>query len=267
MKKKNIISLSVAFAFLALSSTGILLYVKQKAHAVEITHTIFGLVFVCFAVFHIINNWSSITGYSKERKSGKYQKEFMIASFGFLLLLAGGATEFLEPVAEAGKIFAKKKEKIEQVNFTVLKTNNDIEGKPIELLVEKTDKVEFPTITVWTEDSAHNFVENLFVPTKTATKLKDGEENLDINDFKPESLSTWYSKATTKAPNFLKETPNDNFILKSKVVTKGSFYIMLEINSGDDSEVYTAFITNGKTKVFGLNSDENNLLKKAIVTL
>jgi len=61
MKKKNIISLSVAFAFLALSITGILLYVKQKAHAVEMTHTIFGLIFVSFAVFHIVNNWSSIT--------------------------------------------------------------------------------------------------------------------------------------------------------------------------------------------------------------
>ena len=54
MKKKNLISLSVAFAFLALSITGILLYVKQKAHAVEMTHTIFGLIFVSFAIFHII---------------------------------------------------------------------------------------------------------------------------------------------------------------------------------------------------------------------
>ena len=109
MKRKNIISLSVAFAFLSLSITGILLYIKQKAHAVEITHTVFGLIFVGFAIFHIVNNWSSITGYSKERTSGIFKKEFIIAFLVFGVVLAGTASEILEPVAEAGKIFAGKK--------------------------------------------------------------------------------------------------------------------------------------------------------------
>ena len=103
----------MAFAFLSLSITGILLYIKQKAHAVEITHTIFGLIFVGFAIFHIVNNWSSITIYSKEKTSGKFQKEFIIAGLVFGLVLVGTVTEVLEPVAEAGR-FLRGKNRREQ---------------------------------------------------------------------------------------------------------------------------------------------------------
>lgn len=57
MKNKNIISLTIGFAFLSIAVTGILLYIKQKSHAAEITHTVFGLIFIGFAIFHIMNNW------------------------------------------------------------------------------------------------------------------------------------------------------------------------------------------------------------------
>ena len=97
MNKKNLISLTIAITFLALSITGILLFIKQKAHFIEITHTVVGLLFVGFAIFHIVNNWSSITGYTKERKTGKYQKEFILAGSIFGLILIGGLTEMLEP--------------------------------------------------------------------------------------------------------------------------------------------------------------------------
>ena len=167
MKKKNLISLSVAFAFLALSITGILMYVKQKAHAVEITHTIFGLIFVGFAIFHIVNNWSSITAYSKERKSGKVQKELIIVGIAFVVILVAAATELLEPVAEAGRIFAEKRPpRTEQLTFNEVITNKDAKGTPLNIMVQKAKDSELPVVAIWVEDSAHNFVENLFVPAK-----------------------------------------------------------------------------------------------------
>ena len=61
MKNKNLVSLTIAIAFFLLATTGILLYVKQKAHFIEMTHTIFGLVFISYAIFHIFNNWDSIS--------------------------------------------------------------------------------------------------------------------------------------------------------------------------------------------------------------
>ena len=40
MKRKNIISLSVAFAFLALSITGLLIFAKQDPHFVKINRPV-----------------------------------------------------------------------------------------------------------------------------------------------------------------------------------------------------------------------------------
>jgi hypothetical protein len=270
MKKKNLISLSVAFAFLALSITGILLYVKQKAHAVEMTHTIFGLIFVSFAIFHIINNWSSITGYSTERKSGKIQKELIISGIVFLVILVAAATELLEPVAEAGRIFAgKKPPKSEQLTFNEVKTNKDSQGTPLSIMIQKNKEAELPVVAVWVEDSAHNFVENLFVPAKTAAIPADEEEaregHFEIADFKAESLSTWSGKTKIKTPNFEQETPHDNFIVQTKTVAKGQIFILLEVKCKDKTEVYEAAVNQTKGEVFKLNSKNNSLIKSVLV--
>ena len=119
MNKKNLISLTIAITFLALSTTGILLFIKQKAHFIEITHTVVGLLFVGFAIFHIINNWSSITGYTKERKTGKIKKEFIFASIIAGSVIIGGLTEVLEPVEELGAMFKRKEsgDKPKTINF------------------------------------------------------------------------------------------------------------------------------------------------------
>ncbi|MBK8776409.1 MAG: DUF4405 domain-containing protein [Saprospiraceae bacterium] len=85
MKSKQVISLSIAFAFLALSLTGILLYIKQKTHEIEITHTVFGLCFIGFAIFHILNNWSSIRGYSYEKLKSAWSKEIKIVGIAFVV--------------------------------------------------------------------------------------------------------------------------------------------------------------------------------------
>ena len=272
MKNKNIISLSVAFAFLALSITGILLYIKQKAHAVEITHTIFGLTFVGFALFHIINNWSSITGYSKERKSGKFQKEFTVAGIGFLVILAGGLTEVLEPVAEAGKIFAgKRPPRLVQLSFQEVNTNKEVKGTNLSIMLQKNKETELPIIAVWVEDSARNFVENLFVPAKIAAMPADEEEaregHFEMSAFKAETLPTWAAKAKSKTPNFEQETPHENFIVKSNTVAKGLFFVVLEIKSKDKTELYEASINTANGEVFKLKSKDNSLIKSGLVEL
>lgn len=272
MKSKNIISLSVAFAFLALSITGLLLYVKQKSHAFEITHTIFGLTFVGFAIFHIINNWSSIIGYSKERKSGKIQKELIVSCIAFAVLLAGGLTEFLEPVAEAGKVFAPQRPpKPTQLSFNEVVTNKDTDGTPLNILIQKSKESELPIIAIWVEDSAHNFVENLFVPAKVASMPASEEEaregKFEISDFKAESLSNWAEKAKVKTANFEQETPHENFVLKTKAVAKGQFFVKLEVKSKDKTELYEAAINQVNGEVFKLKSKDNALITSGLVEL
>jgi hypothetical protein len=276
MKRKNIISLSVAFAFLSLSITGILLYIKQKAHAVEITHTVFGLIFVGFAIFHIVNNWSSITGYSKTRTSdktpSKFKKEFIIAFLVFGVVLAGTASEILEPVAEAGKFFAPKRPpRAEKLSFEEVKTNQDSKGTALRVLVELNKETELPIIAMWVEDADHKFVENLYVPAKQA-KMPESEEearegHFEMSDFKPTSLPTWQAKASVKSALSEKETPHENFVVNSKATAKGVFYVMMEIKSKDKNEVYGAKVEEGNGGISKLKSKSNSLIKSGLVEI
>jgi hypothetical protein len=276
MKRKNIISLSIAFAFLSLSITGILLYIKQKAHAVEITHTIFGLIFVGFAIFHIVNNWSSITGYSKTRTSdktpSKFRKEFIVAFLVFGVVLAGTASEILEPVAEAGRIFAKKRPpKPENLSYEEVKTNQDSKGTALRVLVEKNKEAELPVVAIWIEDADHKFVDNLYVPAKEA-KMPESEEearegHFEMSDFKPTSLPTWQAKANIKSSLSEKETPHENFVVHSKTNAKGIFYVMMEVKSKNKNEVYEAKVEEANGGFSKFQSKDNNLIKSGLVEI
>ena len=274
MKKKNLISLSVAFSFLALSVTGILIYLKQSPHAVKITHTIFGLVFVGFAIFHILNNWSSIVSYSKERQSGKYQKELIWVTGIFGLVLIGGLTEVLEPIAEAGRLLVKRPPRVEKLSFDQIATNKDLKGTLMSLMIQKNKAIDFPVMAIWVEDSAHHFVENLFVPAQIAVigeseeakrEAKQGE--FERQPFSADALPTFKTHATDTKANFDKTTPTDNFILDTKTTAKGAFSVFLEIKNKDKTELYEAQIDAAKSDVFKLKSKDNSLIYKGLVEI
>ena len=269
MKQKNFISLSMALAFLCLSTTGILIYIKVKGHAVTITHTVFGLMFVGFAIFHILNNWSSIKGYSRERTTHKWNKELMIAGGISAVVLLGGITEFLEPIAEFGKIFAPKRERMEKLAFDIINTNKEVKGTHLKLMIEKGEHTDLPLIAAWVEDSSHHFVGNLFVPAKEAIMPADKEElkegNFKMNDFRPESLPRWNSKTTSKTPLLNKETPHDNFVIYTQTEATGLFYIMMEVKSNNATEIYTATINGTPGTIAKLVSADNKMIKSASV--
>lgn len=89
MKSKNLVSLSVSAVFFVLSITGLLIYFGQGGYVVDHTHAWFGVLFVAAAVFHIINNWASIVGYSKNRRTGSIQKELIIPVIIVAIFAAG----------------------------------------------------------------------------------------------------------------------------------------------------------------------------------
>lgn len=276
MTKKNLISLSVAFSFLALSVTGILIYLKQSPEPIKITHTIFGLVFVGFAIFHILNNWSSIVAYSKARQTGKFQKEFWAAGGIFMLLLIGGLTGVLEPVAEAGRFFAgNRPPRVEKLSFDQISTNKDVKGTNLSLMIQKNKGVDFPVIAVWVEDSAHQIVENLFVPAQIAV-IGNSEEakreakfkgEFERKPFSADILPTFKTKATAAKTNFEKVTPMENFILDTHTTANGVFTVYLEVRNNDKTELYEAAIDASKGDIFKLKSKDNTLISKGLVEL
>jgi hypothetical protein len=163
MKRKNIISLSIAFAFSILSFTGILLYIKQKPHFVEMTHTIFGLLFISFAVFHIINNLGSLKAYSKDKATGSFKKELTYVSLAGIVLLILSVTEILEPVAEFGRIFAPPRKKDAQnISFQEKTTLEGQPGSEATLLLQKKGTASFADLKVELMDSTGKSVAILY---------------------------------------------------------------------------------------------------------
>ncbi|MEY2792214.1 MAG: hypothetical protein RJA76_206 [Bacteroidota bacterium] len=222
MKKKNLISLTISFAFIVLGISGILLWLKQKAHPIEMAHTIFGLLFVSFAIFHIKNNWDSITGYSKSRKSGSIQKEFIVAAVIAIGILVGALTEVLEPVAEFGRIFAKGKPKNFGVQFEEKKTNENVQGKDIFVLIQKKQEDAFSKIAVSLND--------------TTGKLIQKVVEINPNAEGPQPSLMISSKANIQAPfnlevdlSNMKESSKESFRLKT--FEKGVQRIELPNNS------------------------------------
>ncbi len=175
MKNKNLISLTVAIAFVLLAMTGILLFVKQKAHFIEMTHTIFGLLFIGFAIFHILNNWDSIKAYSKDRKSGSIKKELVVASLITGIILVLSVTEVLEPVAEFGRIFASGDKRPQTVNFAEKKTLDSTNGHAVVLLIQKGKESAFAGLSVEVADTTGKVLETLLAADK---EMKGPPSNL-----------------------------------------------------------------------------------------
>jgi hypothetical protein len=170
MKKKNIISLSIAFAFVVLGTTGILLYIKQKPHFVEMTHTIFGLIFFGFAIFHIVNNWGSLKNYSKDKTTGSFKKELIVASTIGLIVLTLALTEVLEPIAEFGRIFAPKKGPRPDagISFQEKTTLDSTNGQAATFILQKTKENEAASLSIEVADSTGKIIETLYAADKDA---------------------------------------------------------------------------------------------------
>ncbi len=163
MKKKNLVSLSVAAIFLVLGSTGLLLYVKQKPHAVEMTHTIFGLLFVTLAIFHIVNNWGSLRAYTTEKQQGGIRREFWVVAIAAITMVTLAATEVLEPVAEFGRIFAKPAKKGPAgVTFQERNTLDSAAGRAVTLILQKDADMMKAQVTVTLADSSGQTTATLF---------------------------------------------------------------------------------------------------------
>lgn len=179
MKRKSLISLTVAFAFLILGLTGLLLYTKQKAHFIEMTHTIFGLLFIGFAIFHIKNNWGSIKLYSKDKQSRSFKKELLVALSiaGIVLILS--VTNILEPVEEFGNLFAGNQfGGSRDVNFQEKTTRENTAGKAVTLILQKKDNQVFAALSVEVADSTGKITETLFKPEG---EIEGPQANLILN--------------------------------------------------------------------------------------
>ena len=280
MKKKNIISLIIALAFLSLATTGLLLYFGLKPEAVTTIHVLFGLLFIGFAIFHIKNNWGSLKVYTKERKEGKIKKEFLVAASLVMLFLIGAGFNLppFTQIQHAGEDLTRGEKRggfFDKTSFIDIATNKEKAGNTLSFIIEKNNDVITPVMVIWIEDTAGNFVENLFVPAKTI-EVTSGEEDkrralfegeTETKNFTPALLPHWQTSTKDTATNYSDATPTDNFFLTTKTKAGSKFQVMLEVKNEDKSELYSGTVNLSKGDVFTLKSAGSSLLVRAIVQL
>lgn len=271
MKKKNLISLFVAGIFLTLGISGLLMYFAFRDPGVKTTHILFGLLFIGIAVFHIINNWSSLVGYTKQRSSGKIQKEFLVSAGVVGLVSLGTALNF-EPLAELAhfgeEIGRGERKSLPHLTFEEITTNAQVNGTALDIFLQKSPDVVLPNIAIWVEDTTGTFVENLFVPAQEIKLLEAGEDVrhiLEEGEFEnekldPKHLVTWNTKATTKNSTYDQATPTENFILHTHTTATEPFQIYVEINNGGKNEVYHALVNAKQGEIFKLKSEQGTSL-------
>lgn len=277
MKKKNFVSLSVALAFLSLGISGLLLYIGKKPKPVETIHVIFGLTFLGFAIFHIMNNWGSITGYLRDARTGKIKTEFTVALVGCVVFLLGAGFMLppFEPISEAGKALfrGERGERAQRIQFEIISTNEDSGGTPITIILQKNRAVDLPVIAAWVEDSTHQFVENIFVPAKVATPEEEdireaiAEGEIEFNDLDPKLLPAWSTKAKSPASNFANATPFESFLVNSKTKATGVYSVFVEVSNNGKTELYDALIQPNGGSAFKLKSSNGTFLDRALVEL
>lgn len=254
MNKKKLVSFGVAAVFLALGTTGLLLYLVQHNKPTKVIHTVFGLFFIAVALFHIINNWGSMVSYLKDKGVLKLNKEFIL-----VFVLAAGSVvgaglmlppfEFIEEFGE--ELRSGDRPRVPKLSFNRIQTNQDVEGTQVTIQLEKDRSVLIPVIGIWAEDSAGR-TENLFIPAKMM-KVFAGEEGneehairegeVEPAEISEEALATWRSKAGSAGPNYADVTPREDLILDTKVRASGPTTVYVEIFSLGKSELYKASLS------------------------
>ena len=225
--KKSIVSLSIAFIFFTMAATGLLLYIKKKAHVIEMSHTVFGLLFVLMASFHIYNNWKSIKAYGVEKQKSSLSKEVIYIFITFAVVITLSLSGVLEPIAEFGRIFVKpKKPSDSTINFVEKITNQDVEGKEVTLMIQKEEKLKGASLGVYVVDSMGLVVEKLF------------------------------------SPDSLQEGPAANLILTSKVVTSAPFTLRVIAKGLETADTLTTGIKSLEPGFFQSVDTKNSGFKR-----
>ncbi len=257
---RAIISLFMLLGFITLLVTGLLSYGMRYSSVLSAIHTIFGLTFIAFGLFHLRNNLRPIGLYLKQSKA----KKWLYVGLALVPITVVGVMAGLPPfktVVDLGYAL-KELRPIDRQATKVLTTRYDIAGRP--LVVEVKAGPEYtspgpvvlgvqlttvPQMAIWVEDTQGNYLETLYVTKKSATSSYIGELFSDEEVRRPEALPHWShqrgvessdgllvpSKADPMADALTGATPLHHYDLKTTLESKESqIVVKMEVNQSFD---------------------------------
>ncbi|MEO0367825.1 MAG: hypothetical protein AAF197_03460 [Pseudomonadota bacterium] len=215
MNQRIMVSLLMLTGFAAILITGVLSYVLRYSTFLSAVHTIFGLLFVIYSVFHIKNNLRAVVNYLKQ----KIGRRWLWGGLTLALITTVGVAANVPPFKQVIDLGYALKElrPIDREVTQTLTTRFDIEGRALLVDVKAGDSytglgpvvmgvqiTTVPQMAIWVEDLDGKYIETLYVTKKGATGTYFGDLFSEEEVRRPEALPHWsYSRGVSAEDGLL----------------------------------------------------------------
>ncbi len=203
-KKTNrpVVSILMLFGFITILITGLLSYGLRYNSLLSAVHTVFGLAFVSFGIFHLKNNLKSIFHYLRQPSGRRWAWLSALLIPVTVIGLLAGLPPF-QTVVDAGYALKELKPIDRQLTETIY-TRFEQQGKNLSIDIKAgkhysgpgavilgVTTTGIPQMAVWIEDTKGNYLETLYVTKRASNSsylqsLFGGEEVR-----RPEALPHW----------------------------------------------------------------------------
>lgn len=251
------------FSFAALAISGTVMYFYSFQKSVVSIHTLFALLFLVGIGFHLFNNLKPLKNYLSGRRIEHLAKyNSLIIFLVFTLIALGSYFDIIgfNGLYNWGNEFRNNQlgKKESSFDYEVISLENSTFKAEIRIEVKKGASFQYPLFAIWMEDSAHNYIETLYISRVIASGVYDYGVEVDgewkpSSKRRPEALPFWSHKRNiqaedgyyipmVKAPDLdgvSGATPTNSFIVESGISENlKSFRILLEVNQSYDWNEY-----------------------------
>ncbi|MGL1886623.1 MAG: DUF4405 domain-containing protein [Reichenbachiella sp.] len=254
MKSRAIVSITIALIFIGMAVTGIMSYFTKYDETLSAVHTIFSLLFVGTALFHIFNNHKPLRNYCMHNKTRIFSLVLPLV-IGCVLVGALFSIPPFKNIIEFGKSMRQQDEISKKTEYVITTKSKEI-GKNIkidfragsEYLTKKTlsdgrTLTLIPQVAVWLQDETGRYLETLYISGKSATGNYSGGKNR-----RPGALPVWSHARNIKSSDGLMmpdsnnavsdavsgATPLTGYSVVSKYPQDRSLKLMIECNKSFD---------------------------------
>ena len=199
---RPMVSIFMLFGFVTILLTGLLSYGLRYNSLLSAIHTVFGISFVLFGLFHLKNNVRPLLAYLKPRNG----KRLALISLAFIVISSLGVVLKLPPfqtVIELGYALKELKPIDRQITET-LYTNIQREGQKILVDIKAgphysgpganvlgVTLTATPQMAIWLEDKQGNYLETLYITKSASNGSYLGPIFSSEEVRRPEALPHW----------------------------------------------------------------------------
>lgn len=261
--KRTFASLFLGGAIIALTITGVLMFLYRHSNTTAAIHTTIGFTFLMFVAFHMFNNWKQLKKYSIKHKWFIKLSPPLLISVAIITFTVLGIFYNIKPfttIYEFGRYYRSQhntENETMEIRYEVFKTNKNVAGKNITIEVTKGIKDYYSVMAIWIEDTSGNYIETLYATKNIATgtfwQEIDGEQ-VRVSVRRPEAVPYWSHKRnivetdgknvptpeTALIDGISGATPKSHYILKSKLsnTSVNQFKVLYEVNRSFDWNEY-----------------------------